>query len=276
MQKIFLIENINEYEKIIDPEDIEYLKQRQVETYEGYDDCEFLAIDYYDIHDPKADFCKIVIYLDSDNAFFVCYDQPALAAAKSLYEQGLSNSESVYGFLGNMIKGNFRYLETLDDQIADLDMDVADGTQEGLREKLTAIKNQVNKLTKYYIGLEFLLDEICNGEHLFIEKKDIPDFKALHNRTIRLVSLIRSINEHANIVWDNYQSQVGIEQNELMKVFTFVTSIFLPLTLIAGWYGMNLKMPEFGWRYGYVYVIVLCAVVSAIWYWYFKKRNLFK
>ena len=58
-----------------------------------------------------------------------------------------------------------------------------------------------------------------------------------------------------------------------MKIFTLVTSIFLPLTLIAGWYGMNLKMPEFEWAYGYPFVIGGCLLTIAIWAIGFKKKG---
>ena len=61
-----------------------------------------------------------------------------------------------------------------------------------------------------------------------------------------------------------------------MKIFTLVTSIFLPLTLIAGWYGMNLQMPEFTWKYGYLFVIAVCIIVVAIWAIIFKKKGWFK
>ena len=60
-----------------------------------------------------------------------------------------------------------------------------------------------------------------------------------------------------------------------MKFFTVVTSIFAPLTLITGWYGMNLKLPEFGWRFGYIYVSVLSlSVVLGLIYVFKKKRIL--
>ena len=63
-----------------------------------------------------------------------------------------------------------------------------------------------------------------------------------------------------------YQSQLSIRQNDLMKVFTVVTAIFLPLTLIVGWYGMNFaNMPELHWRYGYPCVfIVSIGIVLAL------------
>jgi magnesium transporter len=79
--------------------------------------------------------------------------------------------------------------------------------------------------------------------------------------------------EYINQVRESYQAQIGIEQNNVMKVFTMVTSIFLPLTLIAGWYGMNLQMPEFKWKYGYLFIIATCFLVSIIWFVWFKKKK---
>lgn len=59
-----------------------------------------------------------------------------------------------------------------------------------------------------------------------------------------------------------------------MKLFTMVTIIFQPLTLIVGWYGMNFKyMPELGWKFGYLYVIVLSIVVVGVILYWFKKRK---
>lgn len=71
-----------------------------------------------------------------------------------------------------------------------------------------------------------------------------------------------------------YQSQLSIQQNELMKLFTVVTVIFLPLSLLAGWYGMNfVGMPELRWRYGYPAVIVLSVLIVAWLLWYFRKNK---
>lgn len=79
--------------------------------------------------------------------------------------------------------------------------------------------------------------------------------------------------ENLDQIRQSYEAQVDIEQNSLMKFFTVVTSIFLPLTLIAGWYGMNLMMPEFKWPYGYPFVIALSAAIVAFMIWLFRKNK---
>lgn len=71
-----------------------------------------------------------------------------------------------------------------------------------------------------------------------------------------------------------YQSRLSIKQNELMKLFTVVTVIFLPLTLIVGWYGMNFKfMPELYSPLGYPAVIFVSAAIVVWLIWYFKKKK---
>ncbi|MEG1291768.1 MAG: CorA family divalent cation transporter, partial [Lachnospiraceae bacterium] len=69
---------------------------------------------------------------------------------------------------------------------------------------------------------------------------------------------------------------IAYDQNRIMKVFTAVTTIFMPLTLIVGWYGMNFTtMAELTWKYGYFFVIVLSIIVILICLMFFKKKKLF-
>ena len=71
-----------------------------------------------------------------------------------------------------------------------------------------------------------------------------------------------------------YEATLDIGLSKIMKVFTVVTSVFLPLTLVAGWYGMNFKyMPELGWKYGYYYVVCLAVVMVTAWIFFFKKKR---
>ena len=72
-----------------------------------------------------------------------------------------------------------------------------------------------------------------------------------------------------------YQSQVDISLNKTMKVLTVVTAIISPLTLIAGWYGMNLQMPEYHWSFGYPLVIGLSIAAIGLCIAYFRKHKWF-
>ena len=73
---------------------------------------------------------------------------------------------------------------------------------------------------------------------------------------------------------DLYQAHIDIKQNRIMTVLTVVTTIFMPLTLIVGWYGMNFKyMPELEWQWGYPVVILVCVVIAVGSLLFFKKKK---
>ena len=83
------------------------------------------------------------------------------------------------------------------------------------------------------------------------------------------------LREYASQVSSEYQAQVYIAQNRIMKLLTVVTTVCMPLSLIAGWYGMNfIGMPELSWEYGYPTVIALSALVVGCSILYFRKKHL--
>ena len=90
-----------------------------------------------------------------------------------------------------------------------------------------------------------------------------------------LLHFVLELREFLTQVREAYQSQIDIEQNQIMKIFTVITAIFLPLTLIVGWYGMNFRIPELDWTYGYLYVIGLSVVVCLITYQIIKRNHWF-
>ena len=276
MQKILLMSQIRSFPDNLDAGLASYLEEGQVETYESFPSFDLLAFDWYDILDPEAPPAQIILYLNSEDLFLLCENEAAMAAARAVFEPDPDNWTAAYRFFRSLLMGDMKQLDALENQVAELDDDVTDGTEEGLRERLIDMRNAVLRLKKYYEGLEFLMACVCENEQSRIPPETARSFVILHSRTVRLVSRINSIREYLASVRDSYQGQVSIEQNELMKVFTLVTSIFLPLTLVAGWYGMNLRMPEFGWKHGYLYVIGLCAAITAVWLLYFKKKKWFK
>lgn len=86
---------------------------------------------------------------------------------------------------------------------------------------------------------------------------------------------VQMLKDYIIQVRELQQSQYDLNLNRMMYVFTIVTIIFLPLTLIVGWYGMNFTtMPELTWRYGYLFVIALSLITIVGCIWYFKKKDI--
>ena len=102
--------------------------------------------------------------------------------------------------------------------------------------------------------------------------------KFIHKMSaIRRVGTLRSetqmLREYATQISGEYQAQVDILQNRVMKLLTIVTTIFLPLSLIVGWYGMNFDMPELSWEYGYPVIIVVAVAVVVLLVRYFRRKK---
>ena len=96
----------------------------------------------------------------------------------------------------------------------------------------------------------------------------------LGRRTDRYLDAVQNLRESISQLREAYQSQLSIQQNDLMKIFTVVTAVFLPLTLLVGWYGMNfVGMPELHWKYGYPAVILVSVGIVAALVIYFKKKK---
>ncbi len=276
MQKVISKEQIHNYSDHINQALIDYIAEGQVETYESFGQYNIAAFDWYNINSINDDPSQILIYFNRDDLFIICENEKSYQAALSFFVSDPLNEHAMYLFFRNLLIGSTQYLENMEGRISNLDDDVIDGTEKGLREKIVAIRNEVLRAKKYYEQIEFLFEEICDNDNELISNNGVKLFEILHNRSIRFVSQTNNLREYITQVRESYQSQIGLEQNNLMKVFTLVTSIFMPLTLIAGWYGMNLKMPEYSWTHGYLFVFGLSAVVSIIWVIIFKKSKWFR
>ena len=95
-------------------------------------------------------------------------------------------------------------------------------------------------------------------------------------RTERLQSHVRLLRENILQLRELYQSIQDTRQNRIMGILTVVTTLFLPLTLLTGWYGMNFShMPELQWRYGYPVVLIIAVLVVIVEIIYFKRKKFF-
>jgi magnesium transporter len=130
-------------------------------------------------------------------------------------------------------------------------------------------------MKRFYEQLAIVIDRLVENENEAIAPDGLNRLIALNRRIHYLKQSVTDLRELVTQVREAYQARIDIEQNQIMKVFTVITAVFLPLTLIVGWYGMNFNIPEFGWRFGYLYVIILSVVVCVICVCIIKKKKWF-
>lgn len=277
MQKVIFRSEVSNYPEQIDSAVIDYISEGQIESYEGFDDYSILAFDWYDITNLEAEPSQIMIYLDREDLFYLCENETSYEVAKKLFATAPTNEKAVYHFFRNLFKADAKNLERMEDEISDLDDSVIHGDDEEIvREKIVDYRYNLLRLKKYYEQFDVLFEELTEDDNGLISEECLKYFEILENRTGRLLSEVMNLREYVVQIRESYQAQIDIQQNRLMKVFTLVTSIFMPLSFIAGWYGMNLQMPETGWTYGYLGVILLCIVICVTWIVVFVKKGWFK
>ena len=166
----------------------------------------------------------------------------------------------------NIVRRVRTSLDDLDDQVVSFEENLFDG--KGVTEENFATLHEFRKdgwnKRRYFERMEMLTDDLAkiDDSYGFLDSK----YDKLLNHSLRT-------QEYLDQIRQSYEAHIGIEQNNLMKFFTVITSIFLPLSLIAGWYGMNLMMPEVNWIYSYPFVIALSIGIIAVMIWLFRKNK---
>lgn len=182
----------------------------------------------------------------------------------------------IYSIFDSLILNDSKALESIEFEIIGFEEIVTKGTSEKwFINKMLEMKKRLLVLHNYYeqlIDIGEILQE--NGNRIF-DDESLRFFRIFTSRIERLNNNVQALRENLMQLREANQAAMDYNINNVMKIFTVVTTIFLPLTLIVGWYGMNFKyMPELGWKYGYAGVIILCLIVIIFCIWLFKKKKL--
>ena len=139
---------------------------------------------------------------------------------------------------------------------------------------MSALRKELNRCNRFYAQLNDLADILLENAEDLLGPESAQRMGHFGRRVESLRSESQMLREYASQIASEYQAQIDIGQNRIMKVLTVVTTLCLPLSLIAGWYGMNFAhMPELQWAYGYPAVILVSAGILLGSLWYFRKKN---
>ena len=276
MQKVIYRADVNDYLEEMEEPVIAHINEGQIETFEAFDKFDIIAFDWYDIKDAESEPSQILIYIDKDDVFVICENEMSYKEACRCFAQTDCNERTLYNFFKKLFVTDSKYLDELEDTISDLDDKVIHGISDKVREKIVDMRYHILHLKKYYEQFERIFEELIDNDNDVLGDEFVKYFEILDNRIERISKEVMNLREYIVQVRESYQAQIDIEQNRLMKVFTLVTSIFMPLSLIAGWYGMNLKMPEFEFDYSYPIVIGVCVLIVLTCFIVFKKKGWLK
>lgn len=180
----------------------------------------------------------------------------------------------IYDFLDQITKDDLRMMQDYERELDTMEQSIMDEDYDFPSDRLNDIRSDIREMTIHYEQLMDLGQELEENENNFFKQENLRYFRLFLNRMGMLHDTLAFLREYTMQLRDLYQSHLDVKQNRIMTVLTVVTTIFMPLTLIAGWYGMNFRyMPELEWRYAYPIVILVSAAIVVVCLVWFKKKK---
>lgn len=178
-------------------------------------------------------------------------------------------------FLEYLIKDDVIFITKLEHSLEELeDMVLEKGSDIPFNHEISGYRRKVSLFSHYYLQLADVSSILYEDDNHIFKEKEKRSFSLFTERVNRLHDETLMLRDYCVQIREVYQSLIDERQNEIMKLLTIVTTIVLPLSLVAGWYGMNFtNMPELTWHYGYGFIILLSIVITILNILYFKKKK---
>ena len=181
----------------------------------------------------------------------------------------------LYDFLESIVHEDLRLMEKYERELTGFEAKILENAEEAHMNRISEIRRDIRELRIHYDQLLDLSQELEENENNFFREKNLRYFHLFTNRIQRLYDNAAYLRDYTVQLGDMYHMELEAKQNRIMSVLTVVSIIFMPLTLIVGWYGMNFKyMPELEAPWAYPAVMVACLVIIAVCIYIFKKKKL--
>lgn len=191
--------------------------------------------------------------------------------------ESVTAEKLVCSFFEVLISEDNKTLEAVELEIDTLGESViSSNADKAFNLKLLKMKKELLTLRGYYVQLIDISEALRENDNEILDHKALRQLSIFTDKVVRLKENVELLRDSVMHLWDAYQAHLDVKLNQTMKVFTLVTTIFFPITVITSWYGMNFKnMPELEWRYGYLYVAVLSVLVVVVLYRWLKHKKWF-
>ena len=180
----------------------------------------------------------------------------------------------IFDFLEQIVARDQIMLERVDKELDTIESGILGGEESDPSKRISRIRSDLRDLRVHYEQLLDLSQELEENENNFFAKENTRYFHLFTQRVSRLHDITASLRDFSIQIRDLFQSRLDLKQNRIMTLLTVITSIFMPLTLIAGWYGMNFKyMPELEQKAAYPVVIGVSVAIVVVCLIFFKKKK---
>lgn len=248
------------------------------------EDCLYGAFCFHENGEAKRRMISAAFLLDDRQFLMVILKDENHVLQELQPESGCGMEEKLEAVFERILKQGQQRTEDMEKYLIDMEQEIVGGRISRNRNRsifeckrlLTVWKNDYAQFLNMIEGINGLEEKKKETLGPIMSEESSCYFRVYENKLRHLTEETQFLYEELVHIREALDAALSYEQNRIMKVFTTVTTIFMPLSLIAGWYGMNFAgMPELHWRYGYLFVSVLSVLVVLACFWFFRKKKLF-
>ncbi len=179
-----------------------------------------------------------------------------------------------YALIDAIVDNYFLVLEKLGEKVEEIEEELVNDPSRKTLQEIHVMKREMIYLRKSVWPLREVISGLTRTESKLISESTGIFLRDVYDHTVQVIDTVETYRDMLSGMLDIYLSSISNRMNEVMKVLTIIATIFIPLTFIAGIYGMNFKvMPELEWRWGYFIVLGVMAGLAVWMVIYFKRKK---
>lgn len=220
-------------------------------------------------------------YMDRENLVFV--DDGTFAAdilaelGKSGIMRRMTTAHCLYMFFKNLMVNDLVWLGKLEDSMESMEEEMLTNQSKSTTTVIMGYRRLSMRFLTYYQQLASMASMLADNENKILPKEEAGAFDHVSAMADRLVDRAETVNEYSGQLRELYQTRIDLRQNAIMQILTVVTVLFAPLTLVTGWFGMNLDLiPGTGWKPMWAVLLIVFAVSTIALLAIFQRRNFLK
>ena len=235
----------------------------------------------YRIDGPEVDYEQISFVLGSNYLLTFQEKEGDLFDAfrqRIRHDQGRVRKKKadylLYRLIDVTVENYYNVLDNIGEQIDDIDAKIRVDTSNETFQKIQTIKKELIYLHQALYPLRDALGKVLKDESDFIRDENMPYFRDVYDHVIHIIDSLDTYRDLTAGLTDQYMNIQNTKLNEVIRLLTIISTIFIPLTFIVGVYGMNFEhFPELKWRYGYatVWAIMLCIAGGMLGFFRYKR-----
>ncbi len=180
----------------------------------------------------------------------------------------------LYRLIDIIVENYYNVLDNIGEQIEGIEEEIGEDPSETSFRKIQVLKKELVFLHKALYPLREAMNKLTKDESSFIDEENLKYFSDTNDHVIHLIDLLDTYRDLTAGLTDYYINKQNTRLNEVIRVLTIISTIFMPLTFIVGVYGMNFEyFPEITWKYGYAGVWTVMILITVTMVVYFKHKK---